>query len=57
MTDRREARSGVAKIRRLQGEDEDEAEEEGDDVPKYQRGMLKLELSDGAGVCSVSPGR
>ena len=53
--DRQEARSGVAKIRRLVGEEEPAAEdEEGDGGPKYARGMLKLELSDGFRTVQVS---
>lgn len=52
--DRQEARSGVAKIRRLVGEEVEEEDEEGDEGPKYPRGMLKLELSDGFNTVNVS---
>ncbi|KAL7417288.1 hypothetical protein BDY24DRAFT_377349 [Mrakia frigida] len=45
--DRQEARTGVAKIRRLVGEEEADDDEEGQEGPKYARGTLKLELSDG----------
>lgn len=48
--DRQEARSGVAKIRRLVGEEV----EEGEEGPKYPRSMLKLELSDGESTVRVS---
>lgn len=56
--DRQEARSGVAKIRRLVGEEEPAAEDEegSGGGPKYARGMLKLELSDGFRTVQVSQG-
>lgn len=50
---RREARSGRARIRRLPGEGEDEEEEDRNEEGKYSRGMLKLEVSDGAQVYRV----
>lgn len=53
--DRQEAHSGVAKIRRLVGEEvEEEEDEEGEEGPKYPRSMLKLELSDGESTVRVS---
>ncbi|KAL7417052.1 hypothetical protein BDY24DRAFT_156890 [Mrakia frigida] len=51
--DRQEARSGVAKIRRLVGEEVEEEDEEGDEGPKYPREMLKLELSDGFSTVNI----
>lgn len=54
MENRKEALSGVRRIRRIRnpqadGEEEDEVEEDDDDeaIPPYPRGMLSLELSDG----------
>jgi len=52
--DRQEARTGVAKIRRLVGEEEPDEDEEGQEGPKYARGMLKVELSDGFRTVKVS---
>lgn len=52
--DRQEARTGVAKIRRLVGEEEADDDEEGQEGPKYARGTLKLELSDGFRTVRVS---
>ena len=37
----------MAKIRRLVGEEVEDELEEGDEGPRYPRGMLKLGLSDG----------
>ena len=54
MENRKEALSGVRRIRRIRnpqadGVEEDEAEEDDDDeaIPPYPRGLLRLELSDG----------
>jgi RecQ-mediated genome instability protein 1 len=54
METRKEALSGVARIRRIRnpqadGAEEDDQEEEEDDekIPPYPRSMLRLELSDG----------
>jgi RecQ-mediated genome instability protein 1 len=56
MENRKEALSGVRRIRRIRnpqadggGADEEEAEDDDDDeaIPPYPRGMLRLEVSDG----------
>lgn len=55
MENRKEALSGVRRIRRMRnpqadggGQEGEEAEEEDDEeIPPYPRGMLRLELSDG----------
>lgn len=54
LQERREARKGTARIRRLAGEDDDEEDENDAGTSlRYQRGMLKLDLSDGLTVCKV----
>lgn len=47
LRDRQEARTGVAKVRRLVSEEVEDEVDEGEQGPRYPRAMLKLGLSDG----------
>lgn len=53
LEERREAGSGRARIRPLEGEEMEEEADEDENGPKYSRGMLRMEVSDGHSVCKV----